>query len=148
MLIRAAILILDVVFLYIFKVKNWWLPAILLAVGTVYFFFRDSHKKASSFNFLTLIFVMAVVVLGSLKGIGTPGLLQLSLAVLSTPLLAFERKKAVSSIPFWVFVGWAIGEIFAEKYGNWGYMLSLIALFLYIKDILEKKKKEEGNGEV
>ncbi len=146
MLARAAILILDIAFLYIFKVKNWWLLAAFLTVGTAFFFFREAQRKASSFNFLTLIFIMAVVVLGSLKGMGTPGLWQLSLAVLFTPLLVFERKKAVFSIPFWLFTGWAIGEIFARKYGNWGYMLSLTAVFLYIKDILEKRKEEKENG--
>jgi len=143
MLLRIAILILNIVFLYIFKVKGWIYLSIFMAAGTVPLLFKENSKKASSFNFLTLIFAMAVIVLGSLKGIGTPGIWQLSLAILFTPLLSFKNKKYIYSLPFWFFIGWAIGEIFAQKYGNWGYLLSIAAALLYIKDIKEKEEKKD-----
>ncbi|MCD6450038.1 MAG: hypothetical protein J7L34_05985 [Thermotogaceae bacterium] len=144
MLLRAAVLILIIAFLYIFKIKSWIYIATFMAAGTIPFFFKEGSKKASSLNFLTLIFATAVLVLGSLKGIGTPGLFQLSLAILFTPLLSIKKKKYISSLPFWFFTGWAIGAIFAQKYGNWGYMLSLAAALLYIKDITEKEEKKDG----
>ncbi len=147
MLLKFAMLIFLIVSLYYFKVNNWLLLSILFASGTVYFI-KERQKRAESLNFLTLLLALAATVLGGLKGIGSPGVFYLALAAVFTPLLSFKAKgvkRAVLIAPFWLFTALAVGDIFSVRYPSWGYLLSLIIIPIYLRDLKLNEYGVEGD---
>lgn len=148
MLLRLAVLILAVVFIFLLKPYDETLNIVtsLLLIGGCAYFIKERDAKASSFNFLTLLLALAVLVLGYFKGIGYPGLFSLALAVAFSFTLDLNPKGATRffiSLPFWFFTAWAVGEIFASKYGKWGFLLSLVIIPIYLRDVMRKRGKGE-----
>lgn len=119
---------------------------VLLAVSaissSVYYTLFTSNHRASSFQILTMVLLLAVVLLGWARGLGSPGALQLSLALLFSPLLSVKAgslKRLIAISPFWFFTGWAVGEIFSTRYGDWGYLLSVLVLPIVWRDFRGEK---------
>ena len=135
-----------VYFLFKFGVERALLISIFFILGSVYFF-KQRNRRPDGLNFLTLVLALSVLVLGKLKGVGAPGLCELSLAVLFSPLLDFETSKRIAKFllpaPFWFFVALAVGEIFSVRYGRWGILLSLVVVPIYIRDVLSSKVSEK-----
>ena len=128
MALRLAVGVLIPALVYVLSNNTLLLVLCVISapLSSVYYaFFSRSHRN-SSFQFLTSVLLLAVIVLGKLKGIGSPGAIQLSLALLFSPLLDF--RKFMASLPFWFFTAWAVGEIFSIRYGQWGYLLSLVVV--------------------
>ena len=147
MLLRISIAILTVALIYIFGIYSGALAALTSAfiIGGTLYFLKERSQRAASLNFLTLLLALAVVVLGHLKGIGAPGLFPLSLAILFTFTTDFRLSGAARflvPLPFWFFTAWAVGEIFAARYGKWGLLLGLVVIPIYLRDALGGHKGE------
>ncbi len=140
MALRMALSILLPVLAYLLSMKVYFtiILAISSIVSSIYYVFFSKNHRSSSFQLLTMVLLLAVMVLGWAKKLGAPGALQLTLALLASPLLdlrSSKLKRLLLSSPFWFFTAWAVGEIFSVRYGRWGYLLSLLIIPIVWRDM-------------
>ncbi len=144
-MLNLALSILVPVLGYFTKISGWILivSGIAAVSGSLYFL-KDRSQKATNFNRLTLVLIIAVAVMAWAKGMVTPGFLPLSLAVLSTPLLDISYGgKRILSAPFWLFIYWGVSEIFSIRYGGWGYLMGSVIVLIAWRDLSGKVQKTE-----